>query len=127
MCSSDLCYLSDNFTVQQDDVLLDVGSAEGIFALTHIEKLKHVVLFERNAQWVEALEATFAPWKEKVTIIRKYVSDCDDRFERAGKTVLTQFSVVGAWEGLRSKWILISPDGKRMTHEFVQRLYSAAD
>jgi len=72
------CYLSDDFTVQQDDVLLDVGSAEGIFALTHIEKLKHVVLFERNAQWVEALEATFAPWKEKVTIIRKYVSDCDD-------------------------------------------------
>lgn len=48
-------------------------------------------------------------------------------FERAGKTVLTQFSVVGAWEGLRSKWILISPDGKRMVHEFVQRLYSAAD
>ena len=72
------CYLSDSFTVKQDDVLLDVGSAEGIFALTHIDKLKHVVLFERDPQWVEALEATFAPWKEKVTIIRKYVSDCDD-------------------------------------------------
>ncbi|WP_321519472.1 FkbM family methyltransferase [uncultured Bacteroides sp.] len=72
------CYLSDNFEMKKDDVLLDVGSAEGIFALTHIEKLKHVVLFERDPQWVEALEATFAPWKDKVTIIRKYVSDCDD-------------------------------------------------
>ena len=28
-------------------------------------------------------------------------------FERAGKIVLTDFSVEGAWEGLRSRWILI--------------------
>ena len=48
-------------------------------------------------------------------------------FERAGMTVLTQFSVEGAWEGLRSKWILIGGDGKRTEHEFVQRLYSAAE
>ncbi len=48
-------------------------------------------------------------------------------FERAGMTVLTEFEVVGAWEGLRSKWILIAPDGKRTEHEFVQRLYSAAE
>ena len=49
-------------------------------------------------------------------------------FERAGKTVLTHFDVVGAWEGLRSKWILIdNKDGSRLEHEFVQRLYSAAE
>ncbi|MBQ2600836.1 MAG: class I SAM-dependent methyltransferase [Treponema sp.] len=48
-------------------------------------------------------------------------------FERAGMTVLTDFGVVGAWEGLRSKWILIDKDGNRMEHEFVQRLYSAPD
>ena len=48
-------------------------------------------------------------------------------FERAGMTVLTEFGVVGAWEGLRSKWILIGNDGKRIEHEFVQRLYSAAE
>ncbi len=48
-------------------------------------------------------------------------------FKRAGKTVLTQFTVDGAWEGLRSKWILIDDtDGTRTEHEFVQRLYSAA-
>ena len=72
------CYLGENFEVKEDDVLLDVGSAEGVFSLTHIEKLKHVVLFERDPQWVEALQATFAPWKDKVTIVRKYVSDCND-------------------------------------------------
>lgn len=49
-------------------------------------------------------------------------------FERAGMTVLTHFEVVGAWEGLRSKWTLISnKDGSRIEHEFVQRLYSAVD
>lgn len=49
-------------------------------------------------------------------------------FERAGYTVLTEFGVVGAWEGLRSKWILIDKDGKmpRIEHEFVQRLYPAS-
>ncbi len=49
-------------------------------------------------------------------------------FDRAGKTVLTEFKVHGAWEGLVSKWILIDKkDGSRMEHTFVQRLYSAAE
>jgi SAM-dependent methyltransferase len=48
-------------------------------------------------------------------------------FERAGKTVLTEFSVEGAWEGLRSRWILIDDKGGRMEHSFVQRLYSAIE
>lgn len=51
-------------------------------------------------------------------------------FERAGMTVLTEFSVVGAWEGLKSKWILIGNKNDkpvRIEHEFVQRLYSAAE
>ena len=48
-------------------------------------------------------------------------------FERAGMTVLTQFSVEGAWEGLRSKWILFGKDGGKIEHEFVQRLYSAVE
>ena len=49
-------------------------------------------------------------------------------FERAGKTVLTEFSVDGAWEGLRSRWILIdNATGSRTDHVFVQRLYSAVE
>ena len=48
-------------------------------------------------------------------------------FDRAGWHVHTEFGVVGAWEGLRSKWILTDDKGKRIEHEFVQRLYSASD
>ena len=58
--------------------LLDVGTAEGIFTLDCIEYVKHAYLFECDEKWIESLKATFAPWKDKVTIVRKYVSDTDD-------------------------------------------------
>ncbi len=48
-------------------------------------------------------------------------------FDRAGWHVHTEFGVVGAWEGLRSKWVLTDDKGKKIEHEFVQRLYSASD
>lgn len=53
--------------------LLDVGSAEGIFSLDHIDLVDHVFLFEAEPYWIKALEATFEPWKHKVTIVKKYV------------------------------------------------------
>ena len=55
--------------------LLDIGSAEGIFSLDTIEYTKHVYLFECEEFWIDSLNATFAPYKDKVTIIRKYVGD----------------------------------------------------
>lgn len=56
-------------------VLLDVGAAEGIFALDTIEWVNRVYLFEYEEYWQKALVETFKPWQEKVTIVRKYVSD----------------------------------------------------
>ena len=55
--------------------LLDIGAAEGNFSLSVIEKVDHVYLFECDPQWIEALNATFRPWKHKVTIVQKYVGD----------------------------------------------------
>jgi hypothetical protein len=68
-------YTNADFQITQGDVLADIGSAEGIFTLMNIELLEKAYLFEQDEQWIEALEATFAPWKEKVIIIPKYVSD----------------------------------------------------
>ncbi len=49
-------------------------------------------------------------------------------FERAGKTVLTKFTIDGTWEGLRSNWTLIdNKTSEKLTHEFVQRLYPASE
>lgn len=50
-----------------------------------------------------------------------------EEFDRAGWHVKTEFSVEGAWEGLRSRWILSDDSGKKVDHLFIQRLYSAPD
>jgi hypothetical protein len=71
-------YLTDTFEAGKDDVLADIGAAEGNFSLSVIEKIKKVYLFEYDKEWIQALKATFRPWSEKVEIINKYVSDFDD-------------------------------------------------
>jgi hypothetical protein len=71
-------YLSDNFTAESNDVVADIGAAEGNFSLAVIEEVKKIYLFEYDNEWIEALQATFAPWPEKVEIINKYVADRND-------------------------------------------------
>lgn len=68
-------YLSPDFEVNQGDVIADVGCAEANFSLEAIEKAKEIYLFEADEEWIEALTMTFAPWKEKVHIINKFVSN----------------------------------------------------
>lgn len=71
-------YLNELFDVGPDDVIADIGAAEGNFSLSVIEKVKKIYLFEYDREWSEALKATFAPWNEKVIIINKYVSNLND-------------------------------------------------
>jgi hypothetical protein len=72
-------YLTDSFSIGQNDVLADIGAAEGNFSLAVIEKIRKVYIFEYDQEWIEALMATFAPWAEKVEIINKFVSDKNDK------------------------------------------------
>lgn len=71
-------YLTESFNVNENDILVDVGTAEGNLPLDVIEKAKKIYMFETNPKWIEALEATFKPWKEKVVIVNKFVSDKSD-------------------------------------------------
>lgn len=73
------CYLAGSFEINHNDVLADIGAAEGNFSLSVIDKASKIYLFEYNKGWIEALKATFAPWKEKVEIIGKYVADFNDK------------------------------------------------
>lgn len=68
-------YQSDRVHVKEGDVLLDVGAAEGFFALSVIDKISYAYLIEADSDWEKALKATFRPYKDKVRIISGFVSD----------------------------------------------------
>lgn len=68
-------YLTPEFSLGPTDVIADIGAAEGNFSLSNVEKVKKIYLFECDTEWIEALEATFSPWKEKVVICNRFVSD----------------------------------------------------
>ena len=71
-------YLSEDFDVSVGDTVLDIGAAEGNFSLDVIDKAGRVYIFETNENWIEALKLTFEPWKDKVRIINKFVSNVDN-------------------------------------------------
>lgn len=71
------CYEKEEIVVKKDDVLVDVGAAEGIFTLDNVDKISKAYLFEANEDWIEALYKTFEAYREKTKIIKGYVSDED--------------------------------------------------
>lgn len=76
-CNSPHCYLSSSFRLNQDNILLDIGAADGNFSLSVVDDVKKIYLFECSGEWIEALTLTFAPYKDKIEIVEKYVSNCD--------------------------------------------------
>jgi hypothetical protein len=68
-------YLTEDFDVEEGDVVVDIGAAEGNFALDVVERAKKIWLFEADPAWQKALQATFAPWEEKVEIVPERVAD----------------------------------------------------
>lgn len=71
-------YLDDTCKVNEGDVVIDAGVAEGNFSLAVVEKVKKLYLIECEHKWVEALKKTFEPWKDKVVIIEKMLGSVDD-------------------------------------------------
>jgi hypothetical protein len=63
--------------VEQGDIVADIGASCGNFSLSIIENAKHIYLFEADKIWNEPLQKTFEKYKNKVTIVNKYVSDVD--------------------------------------------------
>jgi hypothetical protein len=71
-------YLTPQFDVSENDVIADIGAAEGNFSLSVIDRVRKVCIFEYNKEWAKALNATFAPYSDKAEVINKMVSVSDD-------------------------------------------------
>lgn len=68
-------YFDDNFKIDEGEVVVDLGAAEGNFSLDIIDKASKVYIIEADKDWVEALELTFKEYASKVVIINTYISD----------------------------------------------------
>lgn len=71
-------YFSDDFTLNDGDVFVDIGAAEGLISLDVIDKASKIFLIEAEDRWKKKLEKTFLPYKDKVTIISAFAGDHDD-------------------------------------------------
>ncbi len=58
-------------------VIVDAGVCEGNFALRYIEDVSKVYLIESNSEWIEPLERSFRPYRNKVIICNKFLSNTD--------------------------------------------------
>ena len=67
-------YLTDNFNVEENQIVADIGSGDGNFGLSIVEKVRKLYLFEPEENWHKSLKATFKPWEDKVEIVSKIVS-----------------------------------------------------
>lgn len=74
------CYLSQQFDVEKGNVVVDAGVAEGNFSLSIIERVEHIYMIESDDEWIEALHHSFAPYSNKVTIIKGFLCDKNDQF-----------------------------------------------
>jgi hypothetical protein len=71
-------YLTDDFQLEEGAVFCDIGAAEANLALTVADKCSKIYIFEGDEDWNAPLQATFAPYREKTTIINKMVSDVSE-------------------------------------------------
>ena len=68
-------YESKSFFLEKNDILLDLGCAEALFSLDKVELATKIFLIESNPMWLDPLKATFEPWKDKVIIIDKFITN----------------------------------------------------
>lgn len=70
-------YTDEDFRVENGDVVVDIGVAEGNFSLQVIDRVSRLYIIESDDGWIEALQETFKDYREKVIIIKKFVTSVD--------------------------------------------------
>jgi FkbM family methyltransferase len=61
-------YQKPNTQILPEDIVLDIGTAEGLFALSIASRCKKLILIEPNNYFYSALQETFSPFSQKTQI-----------------------------------------------------------
>ena len=72
-------YCNDDFKPEKNDVIIDAGAAEGIFALDYIDLASEIYLIDADELWIEALKYTFKEYGEKVHIIHSFLGAFNEK------------------------------------------------
>lgn len=100
------CYQDADFRLEDGDCLLDLGCAEALFTIDNIDRVSKAVLFECESVWAKPLAATFRPYREKVYIIKKMVSD-----KTSKKTSRIMDAIDGVADGGRKFFVKMDIEG----------------
>lgn len=76
-------YQKKSTEVESQDVVVDVGAAEGLFSLTIADRCRKVIMIEPNDFFVKSLQQTFASKTDKVEIINVAVGSEEGEIEFA--------------------------------------------
>lgn len=71
-------YRGSDFDVRNGEVVVDAGTAEGIFSLEIIDRVSKIYLIESDEGWIEALKETFKEYQEKIVIIQKFITSINE-------------------------------------------------
>lgn len=129
-------YLSDDFTVDNNSIVVDAGVAEGNFTLDIVEKVQKVVLVEYDLGWIEALKKTFCEELKsgKIEIIPKKLGEyCSENevtldfiYHKYGRIDFVKMDIEGAEQialgGAKNGWIQMGRKKLRYAPIIRQRL-----
>jgi FkbM family methyltransferase len=68
-------YQKEHTEIEDNEILLDIGTAEGLFPLTVIDKCKHIYLVEPSKTFYNCLKKTYANYQDKSTLINSAVGN----------------------------------------------------
>jgi hypothetical protein len=70
-------YISENHNIHGHTAVL-IGASDGIFALEIMDSFTHIFLFECDPLWLTPVTLTLEPYKDKCTVVNKFVSSKDE-------------------------------------------------
>jgi FkbM family methyltransferase len=110
-------YQRPETTVEAGEVLLDVGTAEGLFPLTVVDKCKKIILVEPNPLFVSTLRKTFAPYRDKVELIHAAVGNQEGELFMEGGSLSGKMATQGQGESVPVKPLdVLLKDQPRITY-----------